>query len=157
MQNTLQESTASPDSVPMLDPVQIQKMVEENHLLNDKVACLEISLTEAKQKIVWFEEQLRLSRHRQFGNRSEVLKTLQAEMIFNADETPFACRENEAVADEIAIPILTVASRKTKVGRTLDLSQLPHQRQLHDLEDSEKTCQGCGSVILVKQFSNKLL
>lgn len=89
-----------------------------------------------KGKLAWFEEQLRLARHKRFGASSE--KHLHQEDLFN---------EAEALLDE-AEPVeeekITYRRPKGKPGRRPLPSDLPRREVLHDLSEAEKICACCG-------------
>jgi hypothetical protein len=55
----------------------LEKLLQENAELNYR-------LQQAEEKIVWFEEQFKLFRQRQFGKSSESANMLQIDLIFNA-------------------------------------------------------------------------
>ncbi len=52
----------------------LEKLLQENAELNHR-------LQQAEGRIVWFEEQFKLFRQRQFGKSSESANVLQVEMI----------------------------------------------------------------------------
>lgn len=112
---------------------------QENVELNHKVSRLEVELEEAHQKIQWFEEQLKLGRQRQFGKSSEKLSAQQEELIFNVDETLPTSHPLELPTTET----ITYTRSQSK-GRKIDTALLPRYQVIHDLENHEKQCTGCG-------------
>lgn len=140
MDNSIKTSQDLSQSPPF--PVQdIEKLLQENVSLTDKISQLEITLEEALKRIQWFEEQHRLMKQRQFGKRSEVLSHLQEEMIFNADETPAIPTID---ADTATTETITYTRQKAnKIGRRMDTSLLPRLQALYDLSTEEKHCKEC--------------
>lgn len=122
-------------------PAEKENLLQQIEALNKTNALLTFQLEEAQRKIVWFEEQFKLYRQRQFGKSSETSVALQLELIFNADEQGSA-QSPEAAAEEKTELIGT--ARRKSVGRKIDTSQLPRQKKLHDLVAHEKICKDCG-------------
>ena len=123
------------------DPESIEKVFQENEFLCNENSKLKISLEEAREKIHWFEEQIKLGRQRHFGKSSETLSSIQGELIFNAQETlNLGSQEKEK---NVSSESQTITDpRKTK-GRKLDTSKLPRKQVFHDLPADEKKCSTC--------------
>lgn len=118
--------------------------LEQAHAeLNTKYSVLEIQYEAALQKIHWFEEQLKLSRSRQFNKSSEKLSGLQSELIFNADEGLTESTPATDVQETTETSCYT--RRKKKNGRNIDTSKLPRRQEIHDLAPAQKMCCDCGS------------
>ncbi len=86
-------------------------------------------------KLSWFEEQLRLARHKRFGASSEK-RAYQAE-LFNEAEALSDQAEGEEHEE------ITYRRAKRKPGRRPLPAHLPREEIIHDLADSEKIC-ACG-------------
>jgi transposase len=123
-----------------------------NDISADKLAIIESLITEKnskiseqgskilalKKEINWLKEQFKLAQQRKFGRSSENSQTLQMEIVFNEDSCITQPPEKEEVEQ------ISYTRRKTKTrGRQLDTSKLPHEQQLHDLQEDEKIC-SCG-------------
>ncbi len=88
-------------------------------------------------------ELLRLSRHRQFGSKSE--KSDSGQMgLFNEADLPENIKAIEKA--ELDIQVTSPARKKKKVGRKPLPATLPRQQVIHDLEEAEKKCI-CGSAL----------
>ena len=117
----------------------LEKLLQENAELNHR-------LQQAEGRIVWFEEQFKLFRQRQFGKSSESANVLQVEMIFNAEEAlPEKTPEAEAEVEE-ATETISYTRRKSN-GRKIDTSRLPRIQKVHDLKPEEKMCCDCGQAL----------
>jgi transposase len=145
----LTNSTIDPTEITgkatVLAAQQIQQTLETlqhiNPELTTKNAQLEHQLESALQKIKWFEEQFKLSQSRQFAKSSETSASLQAELIFNADEgLSNSSKEVEETAEKEAN---TYTHRKQKKGRHIDTSILPRRQEIHDLIAEQKICGDC--------------
>lgn len=102
-------------------------------ILKTENSELKNSLEEARQKIAWYEEQIRLWKQRHFGKKSEMMEALQLS-LFDALEEETAEFEKESI---------TYTRNKKSVGRKIDTSKLPREQQVHDLTEEEKQC-SCG-------------
>lgn len=111
--------------------ITIEKLQEENALLKQQVADL-------SAKLKWFEEQFRLSQHRQFGRSSE--KTIPEQMsLFNEAEV-----EAKPELPEPAIEEITYKRRKSKGHREEMLKDLPVEIIEYRLPEEEQVCSCCG-------------
>lgn len=173
MQKDIENTPALPTLALPLTPVQVEKIVADNALLDEKnqllshenkllkdqnnllhqhlqqltnkISCLEIAAQETQQKIQWFEEQLKAARQYRFGKQSETLHSMQVEIIFDADENLAitATPEDKAEEENAATDTITYTRGKGKVGRRIDFSTLPTVRKIHDLTEVEKICSQC--------------
>jgi len=96
-------------------------------------------ITQQSQQIDTLSELLRIYRHRQFGNKSEIIPAEQLG-IFNEAELP----KNAAAIIEADEEIHIVAhTRKKSPGRKALPADLPREQHIHDLPEEEKIC-ACG-------------
>lgn len=107
-----------------------------------EVSTLEDALTEANNKIKWFEEQIKLGKQRAFGKKSETSSVLQLS-LFDDNECDEVTETVEPIDAEKEQITYERNKRKPKNGRNIDTSKLPRERQIHDLSDADKTC-ACG-------------
>ena len=123
----------------------IEKLRHENLELSNKLSQIEILLEAARQKVSWFEEQVKLARQRRFGKSSEKSSAIQPD-LFNALGDDAASEEpEECKADATTTATITYTRpKKEKNGRNIDTSLLPRKKIIHDLADHEKTCADCG-------------
>lgn len=107
-----------------------EQLVQANQLLAQENADL-------RNKVAWFEEQFRLSQHRQFGASSEQTPSGQ-ESLFN---------EAEVVADttppEVEIEQISYGRRKFKGQRDIKLKDLPVEQIEYVLPGDEQICPQC--------------
>ncbi|MGB3946918.1 MAG: IS66 family transposase [Bacteroidia bacterium] len=136
-----------------LSHVQIEQLIqnnlelsETNSKLTDSVFQLELSLETALHKIQWYEEQIKLGKQKQFGKSSESLSKIQEEIIFNADEDTTSVASAQETESTDSSETITYTRRKS-VGRKIDISQLLHFQELHDLSEEEKVCKCCGGTL----------
>ena len=113
--------------------------------LHEKCALQEQTITTQKQKIaeltakvIWFEEQFRLSQHRNFGRSSEQQAGSQQLSIFNEAEVE-AKTKAEPTIEEI-----TYRRRKKQGKREEKLENLPVETIEYRLSDEERVCSCCG-------------
>jgi hypothetical protein len=113
--------------------------------LHEKCALQEQTITTQKQKIaeltakvIWFEEQFRLSQHRSFGRSSEQQAGSQQLSIFNEAEVE-AKTKAEPTIEEI-----TYRRRKKQGKREEKLENLPVETIEYRLSDEERVCSCCG-------------
>ena len=74
--------------------------------LNDKVVQLEQQNAELVARLKWYEEQFRLSRHKQFGASSEKTQTEQLSLFNEAEDTA------NPKAEEPTLETITYQRRK---------------------------------------------
>lgn len=122
-------------------PENIALLIETNSNLSKEVLQLKTNLEEAEKKITLLIEQIKLSRLRQFGKKTENSAQLQLEFVFDEVEEP----QDEDVTEPIEEPTetITYTRKKKTVGRKIDTSKLPHKQIIHDLTEEEKKCK-CG-------------
>ena len=104
--------------------------------LQAEITALKTEVAELKALVKFYEGQLRLNKHRQFGASSE--KSLIPEQLGLFDEA-----ENTA-NDESHPEDIVCARRKRKGKRDEDLSRLPTEMVYHTLPESERICPECG-------------
>ncbi len=95
---------------------------------------------ELEQKLHWYEEQFRLSKHRLFGASSEHTSAEQAMFIFNEAEALAV-----PTAPEPTVETILVHRRKAKGHREAQLAGLPTETVVHELSDEERMCEHCGN------------
>lgn len=117
--------------------VEQQRLTSENNHYREKAHALSVENT-------WLKEQLGLIKHDRFGKKIEQLSTLQPELFDESDGD--ACDDPTDVAAQEQETI--TYTRKKSEHRTpyLDTSDLPRERQLHDISDEEKICT-CGDAL----------
>ncbi len=120
----------------------VELETENSELKND--------LEKVKQKLAWYEEQIRLGKQRQFGKASEKSESLQLPLFDDAEEDP-----NDAPKEPTET--ITYSRKKKTVGRKIDTTHLPRKRLVHDLSDEEKQCScGCQMELMGEDISEQL-
>lgn len=113
-------------------------MSAENESLREHIKKL-------NDKIIWFEEQIKLSRARKFGKQSEQTQSLQTTLPLFDDNESDEVTETEIPMTSEKIRVTYERARKKKEkGRLIDTSHLPRQQIIHDLTEEEKQCP-CGN------------
>lgn len=112
-----------------------EKTIEE---LENKCALLEQQNAELTNKLQWFEEQLRLSRQKQFGRSSEQTNLDQIQ-LFNEAES-----ESKPIIAEPTIEEITYQRRKRQGQRETKLEDLPVETIEYRLPPEEQVCSCCG-------------
>lgn len=108
----------------------------------ERIARLETELAKALAKLRWFEEQYRLSRHRQFGASSEKTDPDQL-MLFNEAEALA-----EPASDEPTFEQITYKRRtKAKGKRDEQLADLPETTVFYTLPIEEQVCPCCSGAL----------
>lgn len=128
----------------MTDQKSMEKTLADKEGELSKLAALEKenkslkkSLGEALKQIEWLKEQFKLTQAKKFASSTETSQFLQFDL--------FADQEGEEQdVQEESKETISYTHKKKKVGRQLDTSNLPRERQVHDLSDEEKCCGGCG-------------
>jgi len=110
-----------------------------------EIASLKDALKESQAKVTWFEEQIKLSKLRQFGKQSETSNTIQLP-LFDDNESDEVTQTITPIDDEKEKITYERSKRKAKNGRNIDTSKLPRERQLHDLSEADKVCD-CGQCL----------
>jgi len=113
-------------------------------LLEEKCALQDQKIAELTAKLVWFEEQYRLSQQKNFGRSSEKVDTNQLS-IFN---------ETEVEAEPAPEPTMEhiTYTRKKRITREEKLDNLPEEIVEYRLE--ETTCSCCGGEL--HEMSNEI-
>ena len=106
--------------------------------LEEKCALQEQKIAELTAKVIWFEEQFRLSQHKSFGRSSEQQMDSQQLSIFNEAEAE-AKPKAEPTIEEI-----TYRRRKKQGKRKEQLKDLPVETIEYRLCDEERVCSCCG-------------
>ena len=124
----------------------VNQLQDENLNLQTQVSCLQEDLANAKKKIDWFEEQLKLGSHRSYGKSSETSDSLNYSLFdaFDCDEATVpvqTAQPSEQVLEEETVTYTRVKQRGS--ARCIDTSALPREQVIHDLPESEKVC-SCG-------------
>ena len=122
-------------------PENIVLIIETNRKLSDENLQLKSNLEEAEKKIGLLIEQVKLSRLRHFGKKTETSGKLQLELVF--DEFEELQDETAAEPNEEATETITYTRKKKTVGRKIDTSNLPREQIVYDLTEEEKHCK-CG-------------
>ena len=119
-----------------------QQLQSTNQNLRANVDALQEQNQMLMQRVKWFEEQIKLSRHRQYGKQSETAQSLMLP-IFDDNEADEVKETVEPIDDEHE---QVTYSRKKRGGsqRNIDTSKLPREQVIHDLADADKACSCCG-------------
>ena len=106
--------------------------------LSDKVMQLEQQNAELNARLRWYEEQLRLSRQKQFGASSEKTEAEQLNLFNEAEDTA------NPQAEEPTIETITYQRRKKQTGQRAELlKDLPVEVIEYRLEEHEQICPCC--------------
>ncbi|SDZ69004.1 Transposase C of IS166 homeodomain-containing protein [Evansella caseinilytica] len=111
--------------------------------LEKRVSSLEKQNAELAAKIVWYEEQFRLSKQRQFGISSEKTPEGQLELpLFNEAEVCQNPGEEEPSYEEV-----TYERKKARRSRTDTMKDLPVETVSHTLPPGEQVCSCCNGAL----------
>ncbi|AQS59706.1 IS66 family transposase [Desulforamulus ferrireducens] len=106
------------------------------------IAKKDARIAELEMLVKFYEEQFRLSKHRQFGPSSEK-GTLSGQLgLFDEAENEADLQKSEPGLEEI-----TYARRKRIGKRKDDLSALPVETVEHTLPEEERVCPECGGML----------
>lgn len=106
--------------------------------LNDKILLQEQQILELNAKLKWFEEQFRLSRHRQFGTSSEKTDTEQLNLFNEVEDIA------NPKLEEPTMETVIYQRRKKQVGQREELlKDLPVEVIEYRLPESEQVCPCC--------------
>jgi len=105
-------------------------------------ASLKEALTEAQNKIKWFHEQIKLSKQRAFGKKTETSQSMQIP-LFDDNECDEITETVEPIDSEKEQITYERNKARKKNGRNIDTANLPREQVYHDLTDAEKICD-CG-------------
>jgi transposase len=112
----------------------ITQLSAENEALKEQ-------LKKANNKIIWFEEQVKLARHRKFGKQTEQTQSLQTILPLFDDNQSDEVTETETPISAEKIRVTYEREKKKKTnGRNIDTTHLPREQIIHDLTETEKTC-----------------
>jgi transposase len=106
---------------------------------DERITKLGTRVTELETLVEWYERQLRLAKHRQYGAKSEKSEYDQL-TIFNEVE---ATADEETPEPELKEVARHFRKRKRLVNDTLP-ENLPIEVVVHDLEPDETECPQCG-------------
>lgn len=107
--------------------------------LQKRCEKLEQQNAELTAQLNWFMEQLRLSKHRQFGVSSEKTSNEQQFFLFNEAET-----ETKPTLEEPTLETITYKRRKKRGHRETVLENLPTETIEYRLPSEEQVCSCCG-------------
>lgn len=113
----------------------IAQLLVENEALKEQNKKL-------ADKITWFEEQIKLGRHRKFGKQSEQTQSILP--LFDDNESDEVTEIIEPLSAEKIRVTYEREKKKTTSGRNIDTTNLPREQIIHDLSEEEKQCQ-CGN------------
>jgi len=102
------------------------------------VAQKDNRIAELEALVKYYEEQLRLAAHRQFGPSSEKGEVPEQLNLFNEAEVSADLSQPEPELEQI-----TYTRRKQKGKREDDLSGLPAETVVHTLSEEERICPEC--------------
>jgi len=102
------------------------------------VTELQERIAELEALVKYYEEQLRLSKHRQFGPSSEKGEVPEQLNLFNEAEATADLAQPEPELEQI-----TYTRRKQKGKREDDLSGLPSETVVHTLPEEDRICPEC--------------
>lgn len=117
--------------------------------LTERVAQLSQQLEQQSQFIDQLLEQIRLSRHQQFGPPSERFSLEQMALVFNEAEATVA-EDAEVPSDTVAgaaDDIVVPAHRRSRGGRRPLPPELPRVEVLHQLDEADCACKQCASTM----------
>ncbi|MFB4166293.1 IS66 family transposase [Alteribacillus sp. JSM 102045] len=98
---------------------------------------------ELTAKLKWYEEQFRLSKHRQFGSSSEKTDSNQLELpLFNEAEI-----EKDPKVEEPTVETITYDRKKKRSSRQTNVESLPSETVEYRLPVEEQACSCCGGAL----------
>jgi transposase len=121
--------------------LRLQIKQAEHEILFKENLQLKSNLEKAEKKIDLLIEQIKLSKLRHFGKKTETGAQLQLELVF--DEVEESQDEVVAELDEEPTETIAYTRKKKTVGRKIDTSKLPREQITYDLTEEEKNCK-CG-------------
>jgi transposase len=118
------------------DSLTLEQLQQQNAKLAEQNA-------ELSAKLKWYEEQFRLAQHKRFGASSEKTSPDQLELnLFNEAEVCATPPGQEPPMENV-----TYERRKRSGKREEDLSDLPVETVVYQLEEGERTCDCCGGAL----------
>jgi len=116
----------------------IEQLNEKLLIQKDKILAQEQQIAELNARIKWFEEQFRLSRHKQFGASSERTVPEQINLFNEAEDTA------NPQLEEATMETVTYQRRKKQAGQRDEmLKDLPVEVIEYRLPESEQICPCC--------------
>jgi len=116
----------------------IEQLNEKLLIQKDKILAQEQQIAELNARIKWFEEQFRLSRHKQFGASSERTVPEQINLFNEAEDTA------NPQLEEATMETVTYQHRKKQAGQRDEmLKDLPVEVIEYRLPESEQICPCC--------------
>lgn len=113
--------------------------------LTAEIETLKADKAKLTALVAYYEEQLRLSKHRQFGSSSEQIQVPGCEQLtlFN---------EAEQLADQTAVEpaleqVVGHTRHKAAGKREQDLGALPTEQIVHELPEDERICPECSELL----------
>src|SRR3990167_9759152 len=123
----------------------VAQLHSANLSLSAENSALKEQLNKANAQIIWFKEQVKLIRHKQFGKQSEQMKSLQIVLpLFDDNESDEVTETETPISPEKIRVTYEREKKKKTTGRNIDTSNLPREQIIHDLSDAEKIC-ACGN------------
>lgn len=115
-----------------------QQLKVDNDTLMARNEALATDLEKLKERLSWFEEQLKLGRQRRFTSSTETSQQLS---LF---DTPADEKDDAADASTSASQAtLPYTRRKRQASRGLATRHLPREQRIHDMPAEERYCE-CG-------------
>ena len=122
---------------------QLMKNTDNLSLAQAENAALKSKISELEALVKWYEEQLRLSKHRQHGKSSEKTELPGQFSLFNEAEVVADKKAPEPGFEEVA-----GHKRKKRVGKRDEMyKDLPTEQIIHELPEHERICLECGNDI----------
>ncbi len=119
----------------MKNTIEQPKMEQENEKLKTRVAELEAL-------VKYYEEQIRLSKHKQYGSSSEKTEPMEQLGLFDEVENEADKKNEEPTLENVTY------TRKKRVGkREEDISKLPVEVVEYTIPEQDKICPECGEAL----------
>ncbi len=115
---------------------------EEFEKLQDKCALLEHKVDELTAALTWYEEQFRLSKHKQFGSSREKTDNKQGR-LFDEAELVSDAKAKEPVLEET----ITYKRSKKKSKKDRLPEELPVERVEYRIAEEDRDCPQCSSTL----------
>lgn len=121
------------------DPInQIEELQDKIQEQEKCIQAKDQQIAELNVRLQWFEEQLRLSRQKQFGSSSEKSSPEQLNLFNEAEDTA------EPALEEPTLEVITYERRKKQAGqREEQLKDLPVEVIEYRLPEEEQVCPCC--------------
>ena len=124
-----------------LSPSQAHQVIVN---LNDQLLEKDNRIKSLDAKVKWFEEQLKLQKHKHFAKSSETQAALQA-TLFDEDEQVLQAESDTEDASK-SETITYTRKKPNRNAKNVDTSQLPREVRYIDLSEEEKQCD-CGQCL----------